>query len=265
MFQASSAEINGWVVQFVWPFFRVLALFTTAPLLGHRAFPRRVRLALALVIAVLITPNIAPAPASSLTSAYALVYLLQQFLVGVAIGFSMLLVFAAIETAGEFIGLNMGLSFATFIDPMNNRPTPIVGSYLGVMASLTFLALDGHLLLIAALHESFQIVPLALPADGKLNPMQVIDLVALLKAAGDIFRIGLQISLPVMAAILITNIAMGLLARTAPQLNIFAVGFPITLLVGFGCLLLALPYLRVIFEHILSHHFLHLLRSTSGG
>lgn len=260
MLSISSAELNAWIVQFIWPFIRVLALFTTAPLLGHRSFPRSARIGLALLITFLIAPQIPPAPTQSFTDGMALLYLLQQLFVGIAIGFGMMMVFAAIEAAGELMGLQMGLSFATFVDPVHNRSTPIIASYLGIMASLSFLALDGHLLLIAAIHESFTLMPIA------PNPQQVFNLPALIQAGSDIFRIGVQISLPVMAAMLITNIAMGLLARAAPQLNIFAVGFPLTIFIGFWALLLSLPYLRSLFEQILltplsakiGHQFLQL-------
>jgi flagellar biosynthetic protein FliR len=156
-------------------------------------------------------------------------------LIGLAMGFAMQVVFHAAEMAGELIGLQMGLGFATLYDASVPGMIPVIGQYLGIVVSLAFLAIDGHLLLLSALVESFQVLPFA-PLSAPSG------LLALVEWGGSIFSYSLALSLPLLAALLITNLALGVLTRAAPQLNIFAVGFPLTILMGLLVLALALPY-----------------------
>ncbi|MDP1671920.1 MAG: flagellar biosynthetic protein FliR, partial [Burkholderiales bacterium] len=158
-------------------------------------------------------------------------------------------IFTAVEMAGELIGLQMGLGFAVFYDPLSSGQMPVVGQFLGLVATLTFLALNGHLMMIATLADSFREMPITATA---------VDPLAWRTIAGWGSRIlysALLLSLPVVAALLTTNIALGVLTRAAPQLNVFAVGFPITLTVGFGALLLLLPFFTPVFEHLLADSF----------
>lgn len=242
MFSFSSADIELWLSSFIWPFVRVLALFSTAPVFSHRAFPRRARIGLAFMITLMIAPLLKAAPGAALFSPDGVLLLLQQLLVGFSIGFSIRLIFAAIEAAGDLIGLQMGLSFATFIDPQHNQQAPIVGSFLGILASLLFFSVNGHLILLMTLVDSFQTAPVALDGLSHLRPQAVV-------AQGSIiFSLGLHLALPMIAAIMIANIALGLLSRAAPQVNIFAIGFPITLMIGFWILWIALPFLGNMIE-----------------
>ena len=231
-------EINGeqlaiWIATFLWPFIRILAMLATAPVFDNRTVQRRTRVGLAALIAILMMPLL-PAP-PVLSSAQAIPVLIQQILIGVAMGFSMRLVFAAFEMAGDLLGLQMGLAFAQFIDPARGSQTPLIGSFLGVLASLVFLVIDGHLLVIAAVVQSFELIPIS--ADlSVVNPQNI-------AMAGSImFMLALQISLPVLAAVLISNIVLGILARAAPQLNVMSIGFSITIGVGLWILWVSLPY-----------------------
>ena len=140
--------------------------------------------------------------------------LLQQVMIGLVLGFVVTIVFSAIEMAGDFIGLQMGLSFATFVDPQTSGQTPLVGSFLGILAALVFLTIDGHLLLIAAIVDSFQVLPIGTDMGGIFNQDD------LLRWGSDMFRIGLHLALPPLAAILLSNLALGVLTRSAPQLNL---------------------------------------------
>jgi flagellar biosynthetic protein FliR len=168
--------------------------------------------------------------------------LLQQSLVGAAIGIAMQFVFAAIELSGDMIGLQMGLSFSGFVDPQNSASTPLIGSFMVMLASLVLLAIKGHLMMIGSLVESFQAIPIsARPGEG-------LGLARLISLGSEIFRIGLHLSLPVLATLLALNITMGVLTRAAPQLNVFSVGFPITLLGGLLLLGLALPFVGIAIE-----------------
>lgn len=235
MLEISSTQLTAWFNALFWPFSRILALLSSAPLLAHPSVPVRVRVGLSILVSVVVAPGISPLDVSPVSINGGLL-LIAQVVIGVAIGFTLQLVFAAVGLAGDMIGLQMGLSFATFVDPQNTDQTPLVGSFLSTTLMLVFLAIDGHLMLIAGVVQSFTLLPL----DGGFAHF---DWVALVSAGASVFTSGLQIALPVLAAMLITNLALGVLTRTAPQLNLFAVGFPVTLAIGLLFLLLILPYL----------------------
>ena len=161
--------------------------------------------------------------------------MIQQVIIGLAMGFTMRLIFNAVEMAGELAGLQMGLGFASFYDPVNAVHSAIIAQWLGIIASLAFLSMNGHLYMLSALAESFHTLPIG-------NMMSAQELRGVASWGGSIFAYALQVSLPILAALLITNIALGILTRAAPQLNLFAVGFPITLAIGFFVLALSIPY-----------------------
>jgi flagellar biosynthetic protein FliR len=165
-------------------------------------------------------------------------------LVGAAMGFSMRLVFAAIEYAGELASSTMGFSFASFFDPTTQGRSAAISQFLSMVATMAFLAVNAHLVLLAALSESFISLPISATPLSLAAPLEVARL------GSRIFSAGLQISLPIIAALLITNVALGILTRAAPQLNIFGIGFPITLGVGMLTLSVALPYLNTPIQNL---------------
>jgi flagellar biosynthetic protein FliR len=232
LIQLTDAQLAAWFAAYFWPFVRVLALFSAAPLLYHRAIPVRVKVGLAALTTLALAPSL-PAPQSA-DPAWLLA---QQLAIGLAIGLAVQIAFAAFEIAGDLIGLQMGLGFAGFIDPQNADQSPLIGGFLGLVATLVFLAINGHLMMLAGLAESFRAVPVGAPAPGAQ------DLHALALLGGEMFKVGLHLALPVLATMLIVNLALGVLARAAPQLNIFAVGFPATILIGLVALVLAMPLL----------------------
>jgi flagellar biosynthetic protein FliR len=233
----TSAELMAWTAAFLWPFIRMLALVGTAPVLGDPAVPRQVKVALAALLAFALAPATGALAAVPIVSAEGVWIAVQQVLVGVAMGFSMRLVFAAVQVAGEYIGLQMGLSFASFFDPSSNGTTMVVSRLLYMLAVLIFLAVDGHLLLIAVLAQSFETLPVA------AAPLSAAGWAVLVRSAGEIFASGLMLALPLVTALLILNLAMGILNRASPQFSIFAVGFPLTLLAGIAMLYLLIPQL----------------------
>ncbi|PQJ25191.1 flagellar biosynthetic protein FliR [Limnobacter sp. SAORIC-690] len=233
MVPINGEQLEIWIASFLWPFIRILAMLATAPVFDNRTVQRRTRVGLAALIAILMMPLL-PAP-PVLSSAQAIPVLIQQILIGVAMGFSMRLVFAAFEMAGDLLGLQMGLAFAQFIDPARGTQTPLIGSFLGVLAMLTFLVIDGHLLVIAAVVQSFELIPIS-------ANLSVVNSQSIALAGSIMFMLALQISLPVMAAVLISNIVLGILARAAPQLNVMSIGFSITIGVGLWILWVSLPY-----------------------
>src|SRR5688500_13358150 len=182
MISFTSEQLALWLGMYAWPFARVLALFMTAPVLHDQAIPARVKIGLSLLVAMLVAPMLPDAQHVPVSSAHAALILAQQVLIGASIGFTIRLVFAALEMAGDQIGLQMGLSFAGFMSPGTGEQTPIVGSFLGVIASLIFLAINGHLMLIAAVTESFHTLPVT--AAG-LGPQ--LNYAALAAAGGEVF------------------------------------------------------------------------------
>lgn len=231
----TSAEITAWIGAFLWPFFRIAAMLMSAAVFGMRALPMRLRLMLALAIALVLAPLAGPMPAVELMSAEGFAITGQQILIGIAMGFVLRMVFAALELAGEMIGSLMGLGFASLIDPQNGVQVPVVSQFYVLLATLMFLALNGHLLWIEAVAESFRVIPVG------LNGIAPEGAWALAGFAGQMFGWAVRMALPVVAALLVVNLAFGVLARTSPQLNVFSVGFPAALLIGLALILMTLP------------------------
>lgn len=237
MFSVTSTELAGWMGAFVWPFVRLLALISVAPVLGHASIPARVKIGLAAFAALAIAPSLPAAPANAFENWNAVTLLVAQIGIGFALAFSLRIIFAAIEMAGDLIGLQMGLSFATFINPQNSDQTPLLGSFLGIVAMLLFLSIDGHLRMLMAVAESFRLFPVGADAASHA-PLRDIA-----RLGGELFRLALHLALPVLTALLVCNLALGILTRAAPQINLLSVGFPITLLVGLWWLVQGTPWM----------------------
>ena len=245
MLTFDEAQIMAWLSPYWWPFLRVLAVFTAAPIFSTRAFPTRARILLALLVAVSAQATLPPMPVIALDSAQALGVVVQQVVVGLSIGFVVRLVFAAFEFAGEVIGFQMGLNFAAFFDPMQNSQSSAVGSFYGYMTSLLFVVLNGHLLVLMAVTRSFEALPVT------QNFLDALRLMRLYTLGGELFANALWIALPMIALLLFTNLALGIISRVAPQMNIYAVGFPITLSVGLIGMIATLPLLDQPFQKLL--------------
>ena len=242
VFSLTSDQLNVWMVAFLWPFVRMLALISTAPVFSEGAVPRSAKLALAALLALVVAPTLGTLPAVPLFSAGGLWILIQQVLIGAAMGFSMRMVFAMVQAAGEYVGLQMGLSFASFFDPTSGGTTTVNARLLNMLAILIFLATDGHLMLIMTLAESFRTLPIA---DA---PLAASGWFMLVLAGAQIVSGGLMLALPLIASLLTLNLTMGILNRVSPQFSIFSVGFPITLLAGIAMLMLLMPYLAPFLE-----------------
>ena len=250
----TAADIDVWLAAFLYPFLRILALMSSAPLFSHASVPVMVRVGLASAITLVVAATLPAAPFVSPFSTAGIVLVFQQVIVGIAIGLAMQLVFAAVTLAGDLIGLQMGLSFASFVDPQNAEQAPIVGGFLSLVLMLVFLAINGHLALIAAMVDSFTVMPVG-PSGWK-----ALDAMRLVQAGSGLFATGVAISLPVVGALLLVNLTLGVLTRTAPQLNLFAVGFPVTLAVGLVMLLLAMPFALPALQQALERGLAPLLR-----
>jgi flagellar biosynthetic protein FliR len=237
MFQFTDAQLAAWLASVVYPFVRIAALIATAPILGDGSVPRRVRIGLAIFVTIVVAPGVGAMPRVDFLSGDGLMLIARQLLIGASMGFAVRLAFAAIEYAGDLIGLQMGLGFATLLDPETNDQTPIIGSLLRYFASLAFLVANGPLMMLAGVAESFHALPIA-SSVGSADEWKMLVL-----SGSAIFNLALHMALPVVAALLVTNIALGVMTRAAPQLNLFSIGFPITISVGLVVLAASLPVL----------------------
>ena len=246
------------IASWLWPFFRIGAMLAVAPVFGARFVPARVRVALAVALTVVVAPVIPTVSAVFPFSGLGWVIILQQVLTGLAMGLALRLVFAVFELAGQIVAQHMALHFASLVDPNSGVQVPMLSQFYLVLATLAFLGLNGHLLCIEVLAESFRVLPVGidgLPAEGFRT---------LVLRGSWIFSAAVLFALPVVAALLIVNLAFGVMTRAAPQLNIFAVGFPITLILGFALMLLTLPGLSAQFEQLFAAAIAFLTQMLTG-
>jgi flagellar biosynthetic protein FliR len=237
MVQFTTDILMNWVVSFMWPLSRILGLFTSAPLFSISNFPMTARIGMALAISILVSPIL---PAQSMIDPFSLsgiASLMNQFIIGIAIGFVMRIFFTAIEMMGDLIGMSMGMSFASFYNPQTQAQTQVISQFFSMVLILLFITTDLHLVVIDSLIQSFYIVPID---QVSLNVRGFKEMAFL---GAKIFSIGLQLSLPIVTALLITNIALGVLTKAAPQLNLFGIGFPVTMAVGLVMIFVSLPYM----------------------
>lgn len=241
MLTFTEAQVMEWLTPLLWPFLRVLAMFTSAPVLSQRSVPVRVKVALAFIITVCAQASLPPMPVVALDSSLAVLMVVQQVLIGISLGFAARIVFAAIEFAGEIVGLQMGLNFAGFFDPVTMGQTTAVSRFYGTVVVLLFVIINGHLLMIAALTQSFVAFPVG-PA-----PFEFLRQMQPHLWGVEIFKLGLWIALPMITMLLFVNLVLGIISRVSQQMNIFAIGFPITLSVGLIGVLLTLPMMQAPF------------------
>lgn len=229
------------ISHYFWPLTRTLALFSTAPFFSEKVVLKKVKVGLALLLAFLIGQNV-PDAQITLWSVAGIWITAKQILIGSAIGLTVQFLFAAMRCAGEIIGLQMGLSFASFFDPSGNQTMPVLARILNVLFTLLFITLNGHLYLIKALADSFILLPVnAVPLDNDAFYL-------LVQSAGVIFSCGLKIGLPMIALLLALNLTLGLLNRLTPQLSIFVIGFPLSITLGMVALLLMMYDFAPVFE-----------------
>jgi len=242
----TAAQLDAWLAALMFPLARLLGLFAAAPIFSSRGVAVRVRLAIGMGVGIALLPVMPPMPVVTPDSAIGLMIFAQQIFIGIAIGFMMRIVFAAVDMAGALIGMQMGLSFAIFFDPDAGGQTAVLSDFLGLLTTLLFLAANGHLLLIEALARSFEWLPIG------TDVLRAQGWGYIARTGITVFAAGLLLALPVIGILLVANIALGVLTRAAPQLNLFAVGFPVTLTAGFiGVLLLMTnfaPVLQSLFD-----------------
>lgn len=239
-------QIVNQLLWYLLPFFRVAAFIMAAPIFSTGMVPMKIRLIVAVAISIAVFPSLTPAAAIDPLSLDMVMRVIQQILIGISLGFVMQFIFAAVVNGGQIIGMQMGLGFAQMMDPQTGVNVPVVSQFYNIIAVLLFLALNGHLVLVQILGESFKL----LPVDGAGLSMAGIE--AMVFFSSWMFSGALIMVLPAVVALLMINMVMGVMTRATPQMNIFAVGFSITITAGFVVIMLtlstALPQLAMLFN-----------------
>lgn len=251
-------EIVNVLFGVLWTMLRVTGVVMLAPLLGAMFVPTRVRLMLAVVLAVALLPAAGPPPALEPLSPAGLLAIGQELIIGLAIGFVLRLATEAALLAGQLISTGMGLSFATVVDPQQGG-MPLLGRFYIIVGSLVLLASNAHLALIAILAGSFDLMPAGGGGLGGAEARAIVDFGAVM------FMGAVQLALPSVVAILMVNIAFGVISRAAPTLNLFAVGFPMTIMLGLLILVLSIRGQAPVWDGQATAAFDLLTRILGGG
>lgn len=222
----SSEELGSYIGAFLWPMFRIMGFFLAAPIFGSQLVPMRIRVVMAVAITVLLAPLLPPVPLVEGVSLGALLIVAQQLLIGAALGFFMQLLFQVFVMAGQLIAMQMGLGFASMMDPANGVNVAIMSTVYMMLVMLLFVTFGGHLVMLEILIESFTVLPISTFGVESGLMIRVVNTLSW------VFSSGLVLALPALTALLITNFAFGIMTRAAPQLNIFALGFPVALMFG---------------------------------
>jgi flagellar biosynthetic protein FliR len=217
--------LQHWLNQFLWPLMRITAFCMVAPIIGAALVPPRVRLMFSVLLTMLIAPLLHDLPAPDMLSPLSAVIVAQQLLIGVGLAYFLQMLMQAFVLFGQIVAMQMGLGFASLNDPINGVSVASVSQLYLMLVTLLFLAIDGHLVMIDVLVESFRTLPVGADIGGA-------RLQTLIGWASWMFSAGLLMALPAITALLIINCSLGVITRAAPQLNIFAIGFPFMLVLG---------------------------------
>ncbi len=216
--------------------FRMTGLLVAAPIFNRSAIPIMVRIGFAVVLAILLLPIAMQAPMPLATSMIDLTFIgVKELLVGVTLGLSLKFLFYAAEMAGSFVGFQSGLSVASIVDPLTQSRVNLLGSFWLLIASLVFLEINGHHLALEGLAESYQLIPIGAASFGP----DALDL--LMRLSGAVFTMALKLAAPILLTVFLVDIALGVLARTIPQMNIFIIGIPVKIAVALTMMGVSLP------------------------
>lgn len=226
MIEITDEQIASWVTHFLWPMFRILGFFAIVPVFGAQTVPMRVRLSLGFVATIAIAPALPPMPDVEGVSLDNMMIIAHQMSIGLALGFLVLILFQVFVVAGQSIAMQMGLGFASMMDPSNGVTVAVLSQWYLTLITLIFIGIDGHLVVFEVLVDSFYTMPVGVNGLSRDSLMRVATI------GSWMFASAFVIALPAVTALLIVNLAFGIMTRSAPQLNIFALGFPITMLMG---------------------------------
>ena len=241
IFGLSFPEVQKFILIFV----RLSTILSITPFYGERGAPIQLKLGLALILTIAVLPMVtdeAPLEIDSLVGFG--VALLQSLIAGLIIGFIPLLLFAGVQLGGELSGFQMGFGITSVLDPMSQVRMSLIAQFEYIFAFLVFITINGHLYLLQGIVYSFQVVPLIGASFPEIFGESFIVMTK------QLFIIGLKIAAPIMVAIIVTNVGLGILGRTMPQMNIFIVGFPLQIGIGLLTLGMSIPVFTYIFEKL---------------
>lgn len=236
--------INGFDI-FLLVFVRMTGLFVVAPIFGRRNIPTYLKIGFSFFIALILvnTSAVQPVQYGDSLLAYALL-IVKEFMVGLSIGFIAYIVYTAIYIAGEVIDMQIGFGIVNVMDPISNIQVPVTSNVYFIISMLLFLSMNGHHMLIKTLFDSFASVPVGSAVFGAGLANSVIELF------GTVFAIGFKIAAPIVATILITDIALGTISKMVPQMNIFVIGMPLKIIVGIIVLAITIPMFVTVMETV---------------
>jgi len=235
MINFTDAQLQVWLATLIWPLARVLGLIMSAPFISETGIPVPARILFGVVITLAITPTLGPIPAVTVGSWEGIGVLMREMMIGVSMGLLMQILFSAVSLAGELAGTQMGLGFATLYDPNSESSTTSLSALMVALSGLVFFAIDGHLAMFGALIQTFKTLPIA-ELGFKAGGLKM------LAAYGGVLCLhGLMMALPITITLIIVNLSLGMLSKAAPQLNLFSIGFPITIAGGLFMTFIGLP------------------------
>src|SRR6187402_3598779 len=220
-------QLSQFIGQYLWPLLRISAFYFAVPVIGARTVPARVRIVLTLFTSIMISPVLPPAPIVSFLSVQAFIMVIQEVLIGLALGFAMQVVLHVFVLAGQFMSMKMGLGFAAMNDPSSGVSVTILSQFYLLLSTLLFLSSNGHLVILQLVIDSFTTFPIGGAGMNTAHFMTIVEMGSWL------FSSALLVTLPLFTSLMIVNMSFGVMSRSAPQMNVFTVGFPITLIFGF--------------------------------
>lgn len=259
----TDAQIGAWVAGWLWPLFRIASFFMVIPIIGTQLVPMRVRIGLAFLTTIVVAPLLDAVPVIDVLSFQAVIITLQQIFIGTLLGFMFVLLTQLFVTMGQMVSMQMGLGFASMVDPANGVSVPILAQIFLVAITLIFLAMNGHLVMIEVIVESFRSWPVS---DVILGPGGISheSLWSVLLRIDWMFAAALVLALPGITAVLIINLSFGIMTRAAPQMNVFSLGFPIGMMFGLFIVWVSVSGLLPQFDRIAQQTFVF-LRELQGA
>ncbi len=260
----TDAQIGAWVGSFLWPLFRVASFLMVIPIVGTQLVSMRVRLGLAVLITLVVAPLLPAVPQVDALSFHAFFLTLQQVFIGTLLGFMFVMLMQVFVIAGQMIAMQMGLGFASMIDPSNGVSVAVLSQIYLIAVTLIFLSMNGHLVMFEVLVESFKAWPISTNIIGE-GGFGIDLLWEMLMRMTWLFVSALLVALPLVTAVLIVNLSFGIMTRAAPQMNVFSLGFPIGILFGLLIIWVSTSGLVPQFEKISEQTFLFLRQIQEAG
>lgn len=255
----TDTEIIALIESWLWPFFRIAGLLMTAPFIGTRTVPVTLRLILAVSISIVIAPSIPAFDYVEPFSSTGLMITVQQIMIGAGLGLVVRIIFMVLEVGGEVIAMQMGLGFAAMVDPSTGKQVPVISQFYVILATLIFFSLNGHLILIQVVTDSFKTLPIGIEGVTRDDAWGVVTW------GGWLLSSAVLIALPAIAAMMIVNLSFGVMTRAAPQLNIFAVGFPIMMIMGMFIISMTLSNMQGHISDLFEQAFIHARSIARAG